>query len=264
MSKKTFRLITVLAISVLMAAGSALAVCAESYDYSDKGYYCHFNKSHKMETNFTAKTVADAVENLQPGDDVTFKVTYKNTSDKTTDWYMENTIEKTLEKTREKALKVSGIGKAENGGYSYELLHYDKNGKEDVLFNSVGKTFGSESDKAKTGREGLEEATNALENWFYIQTLKPGESGEVVLKVAFEGETEVNDYMDTDGGLNLRFAVEINEGNTTPQGRPSVKTGDYSNLFRWVAIMMAAGVLLLVLAIYSKKRDRKEAYDGKH
>ena len=247
---------------IAMIAGSALAVSAESYDYTDEDFYCYF-EGGRMDTNFTAKTVAQAVENLQPGDDMTFKVTYENRSDKTTDWYMENAIEKTLEQTRAQDLKVSGIGKAENGGYSYELTHVDKYGNEDVLFNSNGKSFGTKADQSVTGREGLKQATNALEDWFYIQTLEPGEDGEVILKVALEGETEVNDYMDTDGGLNVRFAVEVPEKGTNKIIK-RVNTGDYTNLTRWVAIMMAAAVLLLILAVISRKKDRKEAYDEKH
>ena len=262
MSKKIFRLITVLAIMIVMTAGAAMSVSAVSYDYTDEDFHCYF-ENNRMETNFTAKTVAQAVENLQPGDDMTFSVTYENRSDKTTDWYMENAIEKTLEQTRARKTSVSGIGTAENGGYSYELVHVDKNGDEDVLFNSNGTTFGSKADEEVTGREGLKQATNALEDWFYIQTLEPGENGEVILKVALEGETEVNDYMDTDGGLNVRFAVEVPEKGTNKIIK-RVNTGDYTRLTMWVAIMMAAAVVLLILAVFSRKKDRKEAYDEKH
>lgn len=261
MSKKTFKLIPVLALMIAMIAGSALSVSAESYDFTDEDFHCYFENGTMVE-NFEEKKIAQAVENLQPGDDMTFKVVYENRSDDTTDWYMENAIAKTLEQTRSQRLAVSGIGEAENGGYSYELIHVDKNGAEDVLFNSEGldKVFGSKDDEAVTGREGLKQATNALEDWFFIQTLEPGESGEVILKVALEGETEVNDYMDTDGEVNVRFAVEVPESTT----RKIVKTGDYTNITRWVAILMAAGVLLLILAIFSKKRDRKEAHNEKH
>ena len=261
MSRNTFRLIPVLALMIAMIAGSALSVSAESYDYTDRDFHCYFQNGRMVE-NFDGKTIAQAVEDLQPGDDMTFKVVYENKSDDTTDWYMENAVAKTLEQARDRAVQVRGIGKAENGGYSYELIHVDKYGKEDVLFNSEGtdKVFGSEDDEEITGREGLKQATNALEDWFYIQTLEPGEDGEVILKVALEGETEVNDYMDTDGELNVRFAVEKPE----PGTRKIVKTGDYNNLTKWVAVMLAAGVLLIVLAIFSKKKDRKESYDEKH
>lgn len=261
MSKKTFKLIPVLALVIVMIAGSAMSVSAESYDYTKEDFHCYYQNGTMVE-NYDGKTVAQFAEDLQPGDDMTFRVVYENRSKDTTDWYMENAIAKTLEDTRARAVQVRGIGKAENGGYSYELIHVDKNGAEDILFNSDGidKVFGSLDDKDVTGREGLKQATTALEDWFYVQTLEPGESGEVILKVALEGETEVNDYMDTDGELNVRFAVEKPE----PGTRKIVKTGDYTNITRWVAVMMAAGVLLLILAIFSKKKDRKESYDEKH
>ena len=265
MSKKIFKLIPVLALMIAMIAGSALSVSAEHYDYTDEDFHCYFQNG-SMETNYDGKKIAQRVEDLQPGDDMTFRVVYENRSNDTTDWYMENQIAKTLEDTRERTA-IAGIDEegAEYGGYSYELIHVDKNDKEDVLFNSKGlnKVFGSEKDEKVTGKEGLKQATNALEDWFYIQTLDPGESGEVILKVALEGETEVNDYMDTDGELNVRFAVEVPK----PGKRKIVKTGDYTNITRWVAIMMAAAVLLIILAIFSKKKDREdrnEAYNEKH
>ena len=262
MSKKTFKLFQVLALMIVMVLGSAVSVAAESYDYSkgNEDYHWYFTKDHKMVSNFDPDKIAKEVEQLQPGDDVTFKVIYKNTSDDKTDWYMENKIEKTLEETRDQVLAVEGVGTTEHGGYTYEVLHHDNDGREEVLFNSVGKKLGG--DETVDGKEGLLPGTNALEDWFFIQTLEPGQQGDVVLKVAFEGETEVNDYMDTDGGLNVRFAVELpSEGNTPP---PPVKTGDYTNIVRWVAILMASSVLLLIMAIISIKRDRKEAYDEKH
>ncbi len=266
MNKKIFKLIPVLAIMIVMVAGSVVSVCAESYDYTDVDYHCYFGKDHKMHTNFNAKTFGRVIRNMQPGDDVTFKVVYKNNAPETTEWYMENEVEKTLEQTSQKAKKVSGTGIAEEGGYKYELINYGNNGKE-VLFNSDGLTLGGR-EKPMKNREGLEEATNALEDWFHIQTLKSGQDGYLILKIAFEGETEVNDYMDTDGIVNMRFAVELQPdgGNNNPPPK-RVDTGDYTNVTMWVAIMMAAAVLFLIFAIFSIKRDRKdrkEAYDEKH
>lgn len=259
MNKKNFRIIPVLAMVIAMIAGSAMCVCAESYDYTDVDYHCYFEKDHKMHTNFTAKDFGRIIENMQPGDDLTVKVVYKNNAPETTEWYMENQVEQTLEKTK-RSKAVTGTGKPEEGGYTYELTNYDKNGNTQVLFNSTEQVIGGR-EKPMKGREGLEEATNALEDWFHIQTLKSGESGYLILKIAFEGETEVNDYMDTDGIVNMRFAVELpSEGNPPPR----INTGDYTNITMWVAILMASSVLLLIIAIASVRRDRKEAYDEKH
>ena len=262
MIRKIFKRIPVLAMMIVMVAGSALCVCAESYDYTDVDYHCYFGQNHKMETNFTAKDFGRIIRNLQPGDDVTIKVTYKNNAKEKTEWYMENTVEQTLEKTKA-AKKVKGTGTPENGGYTYELTNYTNDGKKEVLFNNYDQVIGGR-EKPMDDREGLEEATNALEDWFHIQTLKSGQSGYLILKIAFEGETEVNDYMDTDGIVNMRFAVEIEPKTPNDNPPPRVNTGDYTRITMWVAIMMASAVILLILAIISKKKDRKETYNEKH
>ena len=262
--KKIFKHIPVLAMMLVMIAGSAISVSAIPFDYTYVDYHCYFTKDHKMETNFTAKDFGRIITNLQPGDDVTFKVTYQNQASETTEWYMKNEVERTLEQTQKEAKRIDGTGNHEEGGYKYELTNYTNDGSAEVLFKSTDQMVGGR-EKSIKGKVGLEEATNALEeDWFHIQTLKSGQDGYLILKIAFEGETEVNDYMDTDGIVNMQFAVELepDEPGNPPSKR--VNTGDYTQVTMWVAIMMAAGVLLLILAIVSKKRDKKEVYDEKH
>ena len=240
--KRYRNIITALAITLALILSGSMTVLAESSDYEGE---CKYN-GKTIESDFTSASVAKAVEDLQPGDDVTFAVTFTNECKDKTDWYMENSIVRTLEKTTAKK-KVSGTGKAENGGYTYELIHYDKNGEEDVLFSNekVGGENGKVADPKDSSKEleGLEPATSALDDWFFVETLAQDEEGMVVLHVAFDGETEVNDYMDTDGELNLRFAVE----KETKPGT-SVKTGDQSRLIMWSAICLLSGTLLLILA----------------
>ena len=252
MIKRTRKILPVLALALALIAGMSWSALAESngYDWS-----CKYNGS-KITSDFSSQEIADAISNLQPGDDATFTVVYKNDTSESTDWYMENSIAQTLEKTKA-AKKVKGTGSAENGGYTYELTHYNKSGKKNVLFSS-DKVGGEAKVNSK---EGLEPATNALDDWFYIDTLKKDESGKVVLHVAFDGETEVNDYMDTDGELNVRFAVEKTPEGTTPPppSRKIIKTGDESRLLMWAVIGIGAGLLMLVLAFFSRKRDEKAA-----
>lgn len=246
--KRNRNIITALAISLALILSGSVTVLAESNEYEGS---CVYN-GKTIVSDFTSATVAKAVEDLQPGDDVTFAVTFTNADEDDTDWYMENSIVKTLEKTTSKK-KVSGTGKAENGGYTYELIHYDKDGNEDVLFSNeeVGGENGKVPDPDGSGKEleGLEPATSALDDWFFIEKLSKDEEGMVVLHVAFDGETEVNDYMDTDGELNVRFAVEEK---TKPGNR--VKTGDQSRLIMWSAICLVSGTLLLVLALLMRKK----------
>lgn len=258
-------------LTLLLSAGLLVSVTAAPVmaEHTDVNGSCYFNGT-KIVSDFTSQELADAVTSLQPGDDVSFTVTYTNNYNASTDWYMENEILKTLEKAsatraingvEQTNKEVSGTGQAEHGAYTYELIHYDNSGKEQVLFSN--KEVGG--DTVAGGMEGLEQATNALDDWFYIQTLTQGQSGRVVLNVAFDGETEVNDYMDTNGGLAVRFAVELNKTGTTVNAAnaartvsySAVKTGDPTN-FPLIIGALAAGVVLLIVAL----RLRKKANDG--
>ena len=259
--KRLGNIIPAVFLAAMITAGMGTAAFAESYDYDG---HCTFT-GREMVEDFDSGKVADTVSNLQPGDDVTFTVEYKNAYEESTDWYMENSIVKTLERTEQAKKKVAGTGQAENGGYTYELVQYDRTGAKKVLFSNskVGGDEGTVAD-LETGKEleGLEPSTNALDDWFYIDTLKKGESGTVVLHVAFDGETEVNDYMDTDGELNVRFAVELTSSGTRTVTKKAVKTGDQSGLLMWAAVGVVAGLLMLVLAFLSRKGDEQRA-EGK-
>jgi hypothetical protein len=252
-------ILPVLAITFAMITALPDAVFAESNNYDGSCYYT----GSKIVSSFSSAQIAKAVENLQPGDDVTFTVTYENRSKDDTDWYMENTVVRTLENTDKsrKNAYVSGTDNAENGGYTYELVQYSSSGAKKVLFSNsrVGGDNGTVAKlNGKSGNmTGLEPATNALDEWFYIDTVASHESGKVVLHVAFDGETEVNDYMDTSGELNMRFAVEIPE-----KGKKPVKTGDQSNLLMWTAICLSGGILLFILAFVSRRRERRTETSG--
>ena len=258
--KKTGKILPVLGLAVMLTLGMTGTAFAESYDYDG---VCNFDGS-KMVESFDGDSIASRVSNLQPGDDVTFTIEYKNYSSESTDWYMENAIARTLEsldKART-AVRQDGVDNPADGGYTYELIQYDHTGAKNVLFSNskVGGENGTVADLDDPGKEmtGLEPATNALDDWFYIDTLKKNESGSVVLHVAFDGETEVNDYMDTDGELNVRFAVELTpEGTGVTTTSKIVKTGDQTNLLMWAVIGLIAGLLMLMLAFLSRKKDEK-------
>lgn len=226
--------ILALSLTLLMVLSMSFTVSAESSEYE---WESHFN-GKTIESNFDSNEVADAVSNLQPGDDVTFEVSYVNDYNGETDWYLENKVVKTLEATT----GTNAIG----GGYTYELTHTDSNGATDVLFSN--ERVGGEA--TPNNMEGLEQATNALDEWFYLETLEHNESGKVTLKVAFEGETQANDYMDTDGELDLRFAVELPD-------KKVIKTGDATMLNLWTAVCLLSAVLFLILAVFSRRKDRK-------
>lgn len=253
--RKNVKISVLLAAALIVVFAAAEGAFAESKVYNGSAYF----DGKSIKSTFKTSTVADAVTNLQPGDDVSFRVKYTNKYNESTDWYMANEVIQTLEKADAAKKVPKGTGTPENGGYTYELIHKDKNGVKTILFSN--SEVGGDAKPAKM--EGLEQATNALDDWFYIQTLKKGESGQLTLNVAFEGETEVNDYMDTDGGLMLRFAVELtgSDGssappeNDKPKYQQRIKTGDMTMLWMYIA-MLLAGLVMLVIVLKKMKKEQ--------
>ena len=253
MTKRTKIMILLTAI-VLTVGMTAVPVMAKSSSYNGS---CYFD-GKKIVSDFSSSKIADKVTALQPGDKVQFKVKYTNKHNEKTNWYLSNEVLQTLEKADAARKVPKGTGTPENGGYTYSLIHTDKKDNKTTIFSN--EEVGGEAKPAQM--EGLEQATNATKDWFFIQTLDEGESGELELTVAFEGETEVNDYMDTDGGLALRFAVELKNGNgdkvvSTPQ------TGDDSSMLIPFLIMLAAGTALLILALAKRRREEETGGDVK-
>lgn len=244
-NRSIYTLILTLAMSFVMVMGMTLSVSAQSDEVTGS---CYFDGS-KVVCDFDSNVVAETVKGLEPGDDVTFKVEFTNDYKSTTHWYMRNETIETLEQSYDKA---------ENGGYTYTLTNVAPDGSREVLFDNstVGGEYTLGSHKAKTSRgtdntgEGLHQATNASNDWFFVQTLKKGQTGRTELYIKFDGETEVNNYMDTNGSLLLAYAVEIDNGR--------IKTGDETNMLKYVAVMLAA-FLMLILTILSYRKDRKTA-----
>ncbi len=257
---KRYRSVLVLLIAVAVMLGAETAVSsAKTYKLNGTSEF----DGSKITSSFKTGKVADTISGLQPGDSVTFTVKYKNAYDGLTDWYMSNDVIQTLEKANSSKKKVKGTGTPENGAYSYELIHTDDRGKQKVIFSN-GKVGGEET---PNDMQGLEQATNALSDWFYLASLEEGESGRVTLNIAFDGETEVNDYMDTDGSVELAFAVDKPEtvtkpasAHTTP-GKKAVKsgprTGDMTQLIPYIVLMLT-GIILLIAVLRRKGGEADE------
>lgn len=259
----------ILAAALLLAAGTYPAF-ADTMTGGD--WYCRFTEEEGMDSNFnmSATGMADVLSGLQPGDDAVFHMQLENLNEKDTDWYMTNEVLQSLESSKTAA---------EGGVYSYDLRYVDPDGAEDVLYSSA--SVGGEG-KTLTDRVGLHEATSALEDFFYLDTLSQGESGYITLRVALEGETQGNAYQDTLARLQMNFAVEISRiqpddpddpddpdepgatvPTTPPGGYRPVRTGDETNLLLWSAIMFACGLGVLVLALVSMRRSKKHKGEDK-
>lgn len=208
------------------------------------GWTVRFTTDDKLVSNFKSSAIADAVVNLQPGDDITFTIKLLNDSTKTIDWYMLNEIVKSLEDS----------SKASGGAYAYHLEYTDSKGNPDTIYDSDkvgGERKGSEP-------VGLHEVDSALKSYIALETMKPGKSGTLVLKVSLDGESQGNSYQNTLAQLRLRFAVEI-----TPIGK-IIKTGDDSiNVSPFYLAMAASGVLFLVLAVDGVRQRKKQGGESK-
>ena len=236
-------------MAVLLLAGMPVTVNAEQFQGSDDWWVKFLGD--EMESNFRSYQIQEEVANIQPGDSVIFTVDLKNQSDITTDWYMTNEVLRTLEESNDCA---------EGGAYTYILTYVDTEGKENILYTS--EVVGGEEDITLEG-EGLHQATNNLEEYFFLDRLQAGEGGYVSLFVMLDGETQGNDYQDTLARLQINFAVEkvLTETITnyvtvteTVVITNAVKTGDESPIVLFSVLTLVCGIVLLGLDVVMKKR----------
>lgn len=251
-----------LAIAAVMAAGIVETAYSEEFK-SEKDWYVNFD-GEKMNSNFSSREMAQEIYGILPGDTMEMEVHIKNSAEGQTDWYMTNEILKSLEEG----------SKAKNGAYTYALTYDDAAGEETVLYNS--DTVGGEGTDA--AGEGLHQATDALDEYFYLDRLDTEKSGTVHLTVCLEGETQGNNYQNTLARLQMNFAVEEVEpsvltekekdkivkktvtGKTTTVSKTVVrnpKTGDTTNLLLFSAAALVSGIVLLILGILSVKKHGK-------
>ena len=254
--------------------GLLLAIALPSVALADHidgatDWYVEYNNAGRVVDNYTQRSWADSVSQLQPGDDITLSIEIRQTNDSSADWYLTNEVLKSLED-----------GDASGSAYGY-TLSYEGPSNSRTLYTS-------ESVGGTGSAAGLADATNAMDDYFYLGTLSKGETGKVVLNVALDGETEGNAYFDTLAQLSLKFAVEPNVGagtkteNKTVQKNEEVqspatvnrtvsgsnehlsKTGDETSNF-WIYIAIAgAGIVCLAIAIRNvqkKKNDEEGAHN---
>lgn len=232
-------------------------------------WYVEYNESGEVVDNYTQKSWADNVSQLQPGDDITLEVEVRQTNDTPADWYLTNEVLKSLED-----------GDASGGAYGYKLS-YEGPSNSRTLYES--KSIGG-----RGSAEGLAEATNAMDDYFFLGTLEKGQTGKVVIQVALDGETESNVYFDTLARLKLKFAVEptVSEPTTkenvvdeeevvevgggqqtvvnrtvSPNRQRLSKTGDPTTMLPLYLAIAGLGIVCLALAIRNV-RSKKNKEEG--
>lgn len=264
---------------LLLVTGASFTVHAETF-YGDSDWHVAFTDQKKMESNFKTSDLDEAVRGLQPGDNIVFTLALQNNYKEETAWWMTNEVLHSLEDR-------SANDSTHGGAYTYILTYTDKNGTDSILYSS--ETIGG--DIISNAGEGLHEATDALEQYFYLDTLAVGQSGTITLEVALDGETLGNDYQDTLADLQMNFAVElIPDGSTSRWLREEdsnstvtrivnrqelididdgavprsaiVRTGDETDLTPYFIVMALSGILILLLAVYSLKQNEKDKKKG--
>lgn len=233
MKKFSIGLILMLALLLSMTVG---AFAAEDVDYDEEvGWTVEWNGKDLKSTSDDG-TLSDTVSEMQPGDSILFKVTIKSTSDKKTNWYMNNEVLKSFEDN----------GKATDGAYTY-ILKY--NG--DVIYSN--EAVGGD---VKDDGKGLYEADGSLKDDFLLDTLSKGQTGEVTLYVALDGETQGNIYQNAIAQLKLQFGVE-------EEGEPVIiHTGDTTNTLPFFIAAGVSGIALIVVVVIFARRSKNNRRGG--
>lgn len=164
-----------LALTASLAVSMPLAVHGET-SYGSSDWKVSFIEGDKMESNFKTSDLDEVIYGMQPGDNVVIELALRNENSSVTDWYMTNKVLQSLEESTEN--KETG-----GGAYTYRLQYTDKDGRTKSLFDS--DTVGGEGESG--AGEGLHQATNATEEYMYLDTLAKGQGGHISLEVALDG-----------------------------------------------------------------------------
>ena len=244
--KRKLRGVSLIA-ALLLLLGSSMTAFAEDRQGAS-GWEVAFN-GKRMDSNFTSASIANDVNDLLPGDSVELTITLNNDFEGKADWYMKNEVLDALE----------DAGGATGGAYDYLLTYTDAAGETTTLYSS--EKFGGDG---RINGVGLHGATNTLEDYFYLDRMEGKASGTVKLKVALDGETLVNNYQNTFARLQMDFATELVQSDSTTPGTPgkagrTIKTGDEARITMYLVLMFVGGTGLLAAGLLMlKKRQREE------
>lgn len=237
-------------LALVLAMTLTVPAFAKSYKGKDDWTVTHTKKGD-LKTNFSGEKIDEVFADMEPGDTVTISITLKDEykakkakeGDKEketgeTVWYMKNDVIKTFEEAAEVA---------KDGKYTYKLVYTNPAGENTVLFDS---TVGG-------GKEGLHPATENLDKFFKLDTLKAGDEAKVTLKVGLDGPALDNDFQKTFAKIELDFGVKPLKEDIPEDDTP--KTGDSTNALPYFIVMAVSGLAILVLAIFRRRSEKNEA-----
>lgn len=227
-----------IAVLVTVFCLMSLGTTAFAESYTSSGNWTVRYTGSALDSNFKAEDLSELIDSLEPEDDLTITITLKNDTGGESDWYMLNEVLTTLEENTA----------ASGGAYAYRLT-YSGPSETKVLYDS--DTVGGEGES--NAGEGLKEATNALKDYFFLDTLEGGKSATVTLKVMLDGESQGNRYQDTKAKLKMKFAVQ-------QRGKKNaVATGDDTNLNPLYIVSLVSGAAILVFGIVDLRAKKKTA-----
>ena len=269
----------VFAAALVLASFGSTARASEDVYEGKKDWYVHLTQDGVLETNFKKNSkdqmsdFGGVLSELEPGDTALFTVNLENKNAQAADFYMENDIVRSME-------DYDNNRTTNGGAYSYRLVYYDdENPNGRVLYDS--STVGGENSPSEN-LTGLNEATQNLEDFFYLGTLGSGKNGKITLQVGIDGEAQNNAYQNTMAQLRMRFAVEFNETydskveegsdaspnkkkdvtpNTSTNKKGVVKTGDDVNMVPYFIAAFVSGLLLLIVCIFRFRDEKKRRGD---
>ena len=261
MMKRGFLAVFVAVSTFLLAS---LMVCA-----AEANPTVTFNSDNELVySNFSeedgAVSTGAAFEGVLPGESRSLTITLENANNHTTDFYLSATVMDVLEQAHN----------ASGAVYDIRL-----SAGENVLYDS---TIGGYVDSESTGSQaGLSAMNESLNRDVFVNTLKKGETTDVVLTITFDGEamgsSDDSDYTSALASLDFAFkasyedsnAVEIidkvviRKGDTVykkniveiPDNKVplGVKTGDETMI--WVAVV--ALIIGIGLFLITGKRHKK-------
>ena len=245
---------------VLAAVVALLALPATAFadELTGDSWWVTFTANDQMRETYKngdeangTRLISDAMAGMEPGDSITLTVNLKHENASSADWYMSNEVLDTLE-----------TATAQGSAYRYYLSYTGPGAPSGKVLYDSDRVGGDDT-------QGLRDATNNLDEYFYLDTLSTSQStGVVTLRIALDGETEGNAYFNQDAVVKMKFAVEKTTTSTTPpagSNRNVVVTGDDTNLLPFFIAMAVSGVLLAVLGVASvraRKRDRDSLMEG--
>ena len=226
--------------AVIAALVLALPATAFAEDLDGGSWSVTYTSGGSLVDDYSATQFATDVKGMQPGDSIKMKITLKHDNDQAGDWYMSNEVIKSLEE-----------GSATGSAYGYRLTYQGP---------TVSSTLYDSSAVGGTGSKGLTDATEGLQDYFFLEGLSKGQTATVELVVTLDGETEGNDYFSTLAQLKMKFAVDPQTSGTT---RKVVKTGDETtSLFPYYVAMAVSGLVLLGIGIMTLRRRKAEREGG--